>query len=604
MRKFLIVIVVLVVVLLGGLVLAVMNVNALLEENRGELARLASEAVGRDVSFEKAEVAFPGRLSVAIRGLRIAEDPGFGKGDFLELDSAFVAVEILPALQRRLELTGVRLDRPTIRVIQTKKGFNFSSLGASKEGSKKAASDAGTPGGAPQGEASGSMALAISGFRIQDATILFEDRTAKPPLALTIEKFESSGTDLFGSGPFDIAFGGLMRPTKGDAALASPIKGKVHVADLGSGAADIRLESSSFHPLLLGLDFDKGKAVEHLDGVELDVSLPANSAKSGYPIELRSSAGRLGGFDFKTLDTTLLYRGSKLDIRNFVVGLAGGTVGLTGDVTFGPPGRSPFKLDTKLANLDSGELAAVLLDVPKGYVTGRLGGEVDLRGDSLEWERLKRSLAGKIDLQVGEGALEQVNVLDRLVTQLVQDPGLGQLAANSIRDVAPQALSRNRTVFENVNLALKVANGALEANDIELHAGDFMISAAGLLGLDGAVSGKGKIRFSQDLSARILKKADNLAPLLGSGDIVELPLVFGGTTSSVKLQPDLAALTAIARGNATAELRQEAGQKLSDAIFGKKKKEPVEGEAPTQKDRDREAAENLINRGLGQLLGK
>ena len=51
------------------------------------------------------------------------------------------------------------------------------------------------------------------------------------------------------------------------------------------------------------------------------------------------------------------------------------------------------------------------------------------------------------------------------------------------------------------------------------------------------------------------------------------------------------------------EVRQEAAQKLTDALFGKKK-EAVEGEEPSQADKDRDAAADLINEGLGKLFGK
>jgi uncharacterized protein involved in outer membrane biogenesis len=423
MRKVIIAILVLIIVIVGGLALAVINVNTLLEENREELARLASEATGREIAFEKAEVAFPGRLSIQIDGLRIAEDPRFGKNDFLALDTAYVSVEIMPALQNRLELTGLRLDRPTIRVIQTAKGFNFSSLGAAEEGA--ASPDA----SAPTEEGSASMAVAIAGFRILDATILYEDRTSNPPLAITIENFESSGSELFGSEPIEIAFTGLARPTSGDARLGSPILGDVLVRDLEAGAVDLRLKSPKFHPLLLGLDFEEGDAVEWLDSVVFTVAIAPGEGQAGYPITLESSAGHLAGFDYEKLDTTLHYRGSKLDIKNLVVGLAGGNVELAGDMTFGPPGRAPFKLDTKLAALDTGELAAILLGIPRGYVTGTIGGDVDLAGDSLDWDTLKKTLAGQVRLEVGEGALEKVNVIDQLVNRLLADPGLGQLAA-------------------------------------------------------------------------------------------------------------------------------------------------------------------------------
>ena len=191
MRKLIIGLFVLLAIVIGTLAYAIANVNGVLEQNRERLAALASDAVGREVQFTKAEVAYSGGLAVKIDGVQVAEDPRYGAGSFLELDSAFVGVDLWPALQRRIEVTDVRLDQPTIRVVQTASGFNFSTLGASGEGSAGATSGDAVP--AAEGQ---DLALAVAAFEISNGTVLYEDRTANPPLALTIVDFESSGTDL------------------------------------------------------------------------------------------------------------------------------------------------------------------------------------------------------------------------------------------------------------------------------------------------------------------------------------------------------------------------------------------------------------------------
>jgi hypothetical protein len=354
---------------------------------------------------------------------------------------------------------------------------------------------------------------------------------------------------------------------------------------------------------LLGLDFEEGDAVERFEGLALTIDLPADAERSGYPITVGSSAGRLAGFDFAELDTKLLFRGSRLDIERSRLELTGGSVEVAGNVTFGPPGQSPFTLDTQLVNLDANELAAVLVDLPRGIISGRISGDVQLTGDSLEWETLKRSLAGKVALEVGAGALEDVNLLERLIGQLVADPGLGSLAAASIRDAAPAALQGTRTAFDRADLALRIANGALEADALELVTGDFAILAAGKLGLDGALSGDGSIRFSEDLSRKIRAKAKKFAPLLGDGEFVALPLLLDGSLTAPRLNADLAAMAATAQTNATQELQQEAADKLSRAIFGKKK-EPEDGTPAAPAETERDAVEGLLEEGLGKLFGK
>ncbi|MFO0688126.1 MAG: AsmA family protein [Myxococcota bacterium] len=606
MRKFVIGVVVGIVILIAVGVVAFFNLNALLERNRDRIESLASEAAGRKVTLDKASVAFSKGLAIRIDGVRVAEDPRFGKTDFLRLETAFVEVALWPLLQNRIEVRGVRLERPVIQLIDGKKGWNFSSLGESE--AKPAAP-------APEGETP-PMALVIGALAISDGTIVYSDRTAKDGLALTIEEFESSGANLTLDGPIALAFSGLVRPTAGDAALASRVRGELEIRDRATGAGRLHLESPSFKPKLVGVELSEGDAKERIDGLDLTIDIPADVEKTGYPIALAAKEARLAGFDLDTIDGKLVYRGSKLAIERFATGVAGGRAELAGNLGFGAPGKAPFDLDLKVDALDSDELAHVLLGVPRGVVSGRIGGEFDLAGKSLDWETLKRTLAGQIRLQVDGGALESVNVLDAFVTRLVGDPGVGQLLAGSLREAVPSALQGERTPFDLLRLAVAIQDGRLRADDLQLAAKDFGLSASGGVGLDGLLDGDGRIRFSPELSKKILKKADRFAPLLADGDVVVLPLQLGGKLSAPYLRPDLSALGSQAREAATEELKEKAAKKLTDAIFGKKKNKSdaggdaaataadgAEPAAPSQKELEREAAKDLVKQGLGRLLG-
>ena len=593
MKKVLIAIGGLLVLLVIVAVIAISNINGYLEENRDSLAGLASDAAGRKVTFEKAEVAFSSGLAVRLAGLRVGEDPNFGTADFLSLDDAYVGVKILPALFSRIEVSGIRLDAPTIRVIQTKRGFNFSTLGGAADETTAQDQEVGAEEAAP-------LAVAIAALEIHKGTIVYQDRTSKDGLSLVLEDFETSGTDLSLDGPLALDFETKIRSTKAaDEGLVSRISGEVMIDSLATTTGTVALRSPSLHPAIFGVRLEEGDVVERLDNLRVDVVLPPNPAKSGYPVEIRSTEARLSGFDLDNIEIDVVYRdaakGAEVTLSQVSLGLAGGRIDLTGDMVLGEPGASPFDLKTQLRDLDSGELASVLLGIPAGALSGTLGGDIDLAGDSLEWETLKKSLAGKLKLEVGGGALEQVNVLKTLVARLTADPGLGQLAANSIRDVAPEALSGDRTPFEGIDMALEILNGSVHAKDLRVKAGDFAIDAIGRVGLDGAVDADGKILFSEELSQKILSKTDALGALLGDGKQVALPLHFGGTADSPSIAPDLRALA----GTARQELKSRAAKELGDAIFGKRKSDDG-----AQQNSDRDSAEELLKEGLGRFLGR
>ncbi|MEZ4331515.1 MAG: AsmA family protein [Myxococcota bacterium] len=618
MKKFVIAAVIGLLVLIAIGVFAFLNLDRLLERNRDRIAQIASEAAGRPVAFEKASAAFSRGLAIRIDGLRVAEDPRFGKGDFLALESGYVDLALWPLLQSRIEVRGIRLERPVIQLIHTSRGWNFESLGKASGEAQPAA----------EGEARPPMALSIAAMSISDGTIVYSDRAAKDGLALTIEAFESSGSDLSLDGPIAIDFSGRVRPTTGDAALASRVSGRIELADPSRATGRLRLRSPDFAPGLVGVELSEGDAREHVEGLDLEIGLPADAAKTGYPIALSAESAHLAGFDLDAIEGRLVYQASRVVVERLATGIADGRAELAGKVGFGTPGRSPFDLDLKVDSLDSDTLAHVLLGVPRGAVSGRVGGEFDLAGQSLDWDTLKRTIAGSVRLELDDGALEQVNLLDSVTQKLVGDPGLGQLLAGALRDAMPSALEGKRTPFDLLRLAVQIDDGRLHADDLQIAAQQFALSASDLVvGLDGSIDGEGRLRFPPEVSKKILDKADRFAPLLARDGVVVLPLRFDGAIASPTVRPDLAALGMQARDVATEELKEKAAKKLTDAIFGKKKdKKQNEGggaaaspdaaaadaqgagadAAPpeTEKERQRDATKDLVKEGLGRLLGQ
>lgn len=606
---------VLAVVLLvaGLLVYAFTNLNQLLEQNRDRLTALASESVGRPVSFSRAEVAFDSGLAVRLDDVTIAEDERFGSGDFLALDRAFVGVRIGPALAGRFEASGVRLESPTIHMIRESSGWNFSTIGRAEAGD----SAGGGPGGTQTAaEEDAPLALAIAAFEIDAGTLVYEDRTSRPALAVTVEDLETSGVDLSLDGPLAIAFSGRLRKTadRAGAGPTSTIEGEVEIEDLATGAGSVRLESPSFYPSLLDIALEDDPKSDRLDGAELRLLLPSAAERAGYPFTFTSSAGRISGIDFAAGDVKGHFQSSDqssdLAFERLAAELVGGKVSVKGKMRFAGPGRSPFAFETELADLDSDQLGQILLGLAPGMVSGRLAGNLDLAGDSLDWETLKQSLAGEIQLDLSGGALEKVNLLDVLVGRLVRDEGLGAFAAASIREAAPDALAGNRTEFESLGVLFEVASGALRTRNLELDAGKFAVNAEGLVGLDGKISANGVFRFSEEISERLVENNTLLSALVGSGGSVEVPLRLGGSTSAPRLRVDSQALAQ----RATGAIPRNAVNEIANILLGRRDgKGSSTGDAagdgdaasdPEGADAPQDSTEELIRDGIGRLLGR
>jgi hypothetical protein len=598
MRKLWIALALGIAIVLGALLFVVANLNAWLASNRDRVEGLASETVGREVRFDRAEVAFSSGLAVRLVGLRVAEDPRFGGEDFLALEEAYVGVRLWPALQRRVEVSRVRLVAPTIRAIQTVEGFNFASLAPREEASNEVRSE---------NVEAASFAVAIAVLEIADGTIHYADRTSADGLALVIESLETSGTDLALEGPIELDFAGNLRSSKDvDAGLESRVEGRVALANLSPLSGGVTLTSPRLHPALLGVRLRGAGGAEHVDALTIEVTLSPDPEATGHSVSLRSSEALLAGFDLEDLAADVRYRptpaGAAVALEGLTLAIAGGRFDVSGDALIGEPDASRFALEMKLRALDADELAGDLLSIPDDAVSGRIEGDLSLAGRSLEWASLQRSLAGQGRLAVGAGALEQVNVLKTLVARLSADPGLGALAAEAIRDVMPEALQGDRTPFEGVDLRLEVAKGAVQARNFSISAGDFGIRATGQVGLDGVLAADGTIRFSDRVSERIFDKVDQLAPLLEEEGVVALPLKIGGTLGAPRLAPDLAVLADKAQKAFNVRLSRG----IVDSLFGPRGEEAgsTKEEEGGKRKSDRDAAEALIEKGLDRLFGR
>lgn len=116
---------------LALLLLAVLAVFFLVdaERLRPQLEGMLSESLGRQAHIGALELSL-WRLAFDARDVAIAEDPAFGKEPFVAAESLSIRVALWPLLTRRsVHVRELRLERPTLRLIQRRDGqWNFSGL--------------------------------------------------------------------------------------------------------------------------------------------------------------------------------------------------------------------------------------------------------------------------------------------------------------------------------------------------------------------------------------------------------------------------------------------------------------------------------------------
>src|SRR6185369_13805539 len=123
-------------------VIALANLNSLINSHKDYLLARAQESLGRTMSVGEIAVTLWGGIGVRLKQFALSDDPAFSKDPFVSAADLQVNVKLMPLLKKELEIRNMVLHKPVINVMRDKTGrFNFSSIGGDKEKKDKAAKE-------------------------------------------------------------------------------------------------------------------------------------------------------------------------------------------------------------------------------------------------------------------------------------------------------------------------------------------------------------------------------------------------------------------------------------------------------------------------------
>jgi AsmA protein len=226
-----------------GIFLATFDVNSY----HGRIQSELQQQLGRNVTLGNMSLGiFP--LEFKVQNIAIADDPKFGTAPFVQAKELDVSVQLLPLLQKDVQLDSINLQRPAVELIKDKDGvWNFASLGANKP--KTASSSA-------------SGQISLSKLTIQDGQVALTDRQAPTPRAVydhidfTLQDFAPNkpftidlSARLPGSGSQEVRLQGNGGPIATEPA-ATPFAGNLTLKDVQIAGLQKFLNS----PALVGTD--------------------------------------------------------------------------------------------------------------------------------------------------------------------------------------------------------------------------------------------------------------------------------------------------------------------------------------------------------------
>jgi hypothetical protein len=184
------------------LVYALTNLNSIIASRQKLLLDKLSDAAGRSVEIQEIKASLGWGVSVAISGLKIADDPAFSQLPFVAANQVSGAVELLPLLGGEVKVTRLVFDHPEIRVLRDAQGqLNVSTIGKGKQKPAPAAPQANV---AEENKSGGALnALSIENFSIEGGNVYYSDAQAGGA-AIEIKRVDFDVNDFSAASRFAI----------------------------------------------------------------------------------------------------------------------------------------------------------------------------------------------------------------------------------------------------------------------------------------------------------------------------------------------------------------------------------------------------------------
>lgn len=505
-----------IIYIVGGVVVVLLLVVILLpfvidaNRFRPEIESSLNSALNRKVDIGNIRLSI---LSggVTVENVSISDDPSFNTGPFLKAKSLSVNLELLPLIfSRAIHVTGLTIDEPSVTLLRSQSGWNFSTLGASQTQTKSAS--AATSSGA---SSSSSPDLSIRSFSLKNGTMVIGNTGANAKShtydQVNIKASDLSYTTQFpfeltartpGNGSLKLA--GKAGPLNPQDSATTPVNASVEVKNLDMKSTGFIDPSAGIAGLLDfsgTLNSDGHTATSNGKIIATHLQLVPAGSPAGQPVDVDYEAT----YELKP-QTGQLRRG------NVHIGKA--TADLSGNFNnSGAVATVQMKLNGQ--NMPASDLESVLpalgLTLPSGA--------------SLKQGTLNANLAinGPVDKLVTTGPVNLSNAKLSGFDLGSKMGSLGSLAGISkVGDTDIQTFSSD----------VRVAPEGIRNDNVNL-----VVPSIGAMTGSGTISADHKLDFK--MIAHLGRQSSSAQPLAKPAAGGGIPFKVEGTTSNPQIVPDV-----------------------------------------------------------------
>ena len=259
MKKIIIIVLSVVFIFLAGAIVLPFIID--LNKYKGKIIDIAKPHLARDLDFGNIELTILKGLGAEIQGLHIAENPEFGKGDFLNLEHVRIKIKLFPLLKKQIQVKELILDKPVVRLIKNAEGkYNFEDLTGSPAdeqddtgGTKKKDGETEKRDDKTKGKNGNALfaGLMVSKFTLNQGKIDFVDEFTRQGTAVTntIDLLDIQCTDVSLNNPIHISMAARVpEGTKQNLMIKGTMGPLGNASDMKRLLMDITLRAESLNP--------------------------------------------------------------------------------------------------------------------------------------------------------------------------------------------------------------------------------------------------------------------------------------------------------------------------------------------------------------------
>jgi AsmA protein len=305
------------------------------------------------------------------------------------------------------------------------------------------------------------------------------------------------------------------------------------------------------------LVFDQQSAAASAEGAASKPTPPPPPASEPMapPVTLRGKVdiaeGRLKNVSFQNLSANLSILEGLLK-TNYSLSTFGGNI--QGNMQANMAQVKPdYNLSLTLANMNAGNMVNEFTSVPN-ILFGRLNTDLQFTGKGFDWDAISTTLTGKGKLQLSDLKITSLDLMPKLANSL------GAVSAVAGFNIPDDLADRS---FDAMKANLRLEQGKIYSDDLQLWGPDVQLLGKGFLGLDQSLQFDGAALLLGKLAQSFGKKASFLLDKQGR---IQLPVIIQGTVTQPKIALNESSLMDLARKALTDKVEKEATKELGKAL--------------------------------------